>query len=137
MVNPDGRPLKYTPEELQKVIYSYFGLTPIEEWTVTGLALLVGCKQTWCEYGNRKDYKDMVTEARLKVENAYELSLRKNGRTGDIFALKNFGWQDKSEVENTHAVVSMPHVKIGGEELIFQVGDDDVQIEDQDADTKI
>ena len=119
-----GRPMKYTIDELQKLIHSYFLLTPIDQGTVTGLALLVGSKQTWCDYGNREGYKAMVREARLKVENSYELSLRKNGRSGDIFALKNFGWQDKSEVESTHSINKMPVVKIGGSEMLFDVGED-------------
>lgn len=97
-----GRPRKFeTPEELVKILQDYFDQTPVEEFTVTGLALLVGSKQLLNDYQDRDEFKDIVTEAKLIVENAYELSLRKNGRTGDIFALKNFNWKDKSESEIT------------------------------------
>ena len=34
----------------------------------------------------------------------YEKSLRKDGKTGDIFALKNFGWRDKQEHEHSGGV---------------------------------
>ncbi len=129
---PDvGRPLKYSVDELQKLIQHYFNLTDQLEWTVTGLALLVGSKQTLADYGNRDEYKDMVREAKLKVENAYEISLRKTGKAGDIFALKNFGWQDKSEVESTHLVAQMPPVKIGGDPLTFDVGTEQPELEDK------
>lgn len=33
--------------------------------------------------------------AKLKIENAYEVSLREKGGAGNIFALKNFGWIDE------------------------------------------
>jgi len=36
---------------------------------------------------------------------SYELDLKKHGRTGTIFALKNLDWKDKSEVDqNTRQV---------------------------------
>ena len=133
LVDVGGRPLKYTVDELHGIITKYFAVTPLDEWTVTGLALLVGCKQTWYEYGMRPDYKAMIKEATLKVENSYELSLRKNGNAGNIFALKNFGWTDKSEIESTHVVTQMPAVKIGGDEMIFDIGTDETkEIEDHD-----
>ena len=47
--------------------------------------------------------------ARLIVENSYEMELRKEGRTGTIFALKNFGWKDKIEYEGetkTNGIIS-------------------------------
>ena len=56
-------------------------------------------KETFYEYVKREEYKDILNRARLIVENSYEMSLRENGRTGDIFALKNFGWVDKQEQE--------------------------------------
>lgn len=89
-----------SPDELSKAIEKYFKQTPKGEWTVTGLALVVGSKQLIQDYEKRPLYENVIREAKLKVENSYEISLRKNGRTGDIFALKNFGWVDKTD----HAV---------------------------------
>ena len=126
-----GRPLKYTVEQLEGIITQYFALTDSEELTVTGLALLVGSKQLFNDYESRKEYRDMVRLAKLSIENAYELSLRKNGKAGDIFALKNFGWKDKTEVENTHLINSMPPVSLGDKKLDFLVGD---EIEEEGAD---
>lgn len=33
------------------------------------------------------------------VEHSYEVDLKESGRTGTIFALKNFDWKDKTEVD--------------------------------------
>lgn len=99
-----GRPLLIkTEKELQNRINKYFSETPEEQITITGLCLSIGLtKETFYEYAKRDEYKDIINQARLIVENSYEISLRKNGRTGDIFALKNFGWKDKQEIETNN-----------------------------------
>lgn len=107
-----GRPPIFkNPEELQKKILNYFSKTTEEKITITGLCLSLGInKDTFYEYGKKKGYKDIIDYARLKVENSYELSLRKYGRTGDIFALKNFGWKDKQDIDanvNTEIKVTL------------------------------
>ena len=98
-----GRPLKFeTPEDLQCAIDAYIKKTNFEELTVTGLALAIGTnRQVLTDYEKRDDYKDIVKRAKCIIENSYEISLRKNGRSGDIFALKNFGWRDKTDHEHT------------------------------------
>jgi hypothetical protein len=96
-----GRPLKFdTPEELLCVLEEYFNKTPIDEWTVTGLALNVGSKQLLDDYQKREGYKNIVEEAKLIVENKYEIDLKKHGRAGTMFALKNFGWTDRQEIKH-------------------------------------
>ena len=97
-----GRPLKIdNAEELKKLVNEYFEKTDERKITITGLCLYLGLtKETFYEYVKRDEYKDILNRARLIVENSYEMSLRENGRTGDIFALKNFGWRDSVEVKN-------------------------------------
>lgn len=97
-----GRPLKIeTPEQMKKILNEYFETTAENKITITGICLALGLdKSTFYDYEKREDYKEIVRQARMMVENSYEMSLRENGRTGDIFALKNFGWRDKMEVEN-------------------------------------
>ena len=97
-----GRPLKIeSPEQMKKILDEYFETTKEEELTITGLCLALNLdKSTFYDYEKREGYEEIVKRARMIVENSYEVSLRKNGRTGDIFALKNFGWRDKMEVEN-------------------------------------
>lgn len=104
-----GRPLKFdSPEDLELAIERYLNGTPKEEWTVTGLCLEIGTsKQVLNDYGSRGDYKEVVQRAKLHIENAYELSLRANGRSGDIFALKNFGWKDAQAIDHSSTDGSM------------------------------
>ena len=108
-----GRPRKYdNPDDFLKDIEFYLNNTPRDELSVTGLALVIGSKQLLSDYEKREEFKDIITEAKLIVENSYELSLRKHGRTGDIFALKNFGWSDKTEQD-----VNQRYVNKEGEDL--------------------
>lgn len=99
-----GRPLKYNNvKQLTKKINEYFEKTQEDEITITGLCIYLGMnKDTFYEYAKREEYREIINMARLIVENSYEISLRKNGRTGDIFALKNFGWVDKQEIESNN-----------------------------------
>lgn len=98
-----GRPLKFkTVEELQSKINTYFGQTPKEEWTITGLALALDTyRQTLINYEERDEYLDTIKKAKQMVEHSYEIDLKKSGRTGTIFALKNFDWKDKNETDLT------------------------------------
>ena len=102
-----GRPLKFqSVEELQTKIDAYFVDIPETEWTWTGLAMyLVTDKETLADYrdakGERSEFSEPLKNAMLKVENGYEIDLKKHGRTGTIFALKNFNWKDKSEQDFT------------------------------------
>lgn len=93
-----ARPLKYTLEEIERLSQEYFDNTPKEEWTITGLALALDTtRQTLINYEEKEEFIDTIKKLKTKVENQYEISLRKNGRSGDIFGLKNFGWKDKTE----------------------------------------
>lgn len=98
-----GRPLKFSSvEEMEEKIQEYFKTTPDEELTITGLALALDTdRKTLINYENRDDFFNTIKKAKTKIENSYEKSLRKNGRTGDIFALKNFGWTDKQEIDSS------------------------------------
>ena len=96
-----GRPLKIeTPKQMEDILNEYFSTTEENKITITGICLALNLdKQNFYEYEKREGYEDIVKRARMIVENSYEISLRENGRTGDIFALKNFGWRDKIEQE--------------------------------------
>lgn len=105
-----GRPLKIeSPEQMEKILNEYFSTTEENKITITGICLALDLdKSNFYEYEKRDGYRDIVKRARMIVENSYEISLRKNGRTGDIFALKNFGWVDKQEIEsNNHGKITI------------------------------
>lgn len=95
------KPLMFkTPKAMERKIDKYFEETASDRYTVSGLCLYLRCnKDTFYEYGKREGYKDVVDYARLRIENSYEMDLREKGRSSDIFAMKNFGWKDKMEVE--------------------------------------
>ena len=94
-----GRPLKYTKEELETLIESYFLGTPIDNQTITGLALhLDTSRETLMNYEERDDFFDTIKKAKDKIEHAYELRGIKVGNAFDIFRLKNMGWKDKQDI---------------------------------------
>lgn len=105
-----GRPLKFeTLDDLTNKADLYFQQTPEEEWTITGLALALDTsRETLMNYEERPEYFDAIKKYKEMIHNAYEKDLRKKGRSGDIFALKNFGWTDKKETEHSGEVVVKP-----------------------------
>lgn len=94
-----ARPLKYkSADELQSRVNEYFETT---KWTLAGLAEFLDIdRQTLYNYAERDEFFDIIKKAREKVEAKYEERLIYDGQpTGVIFALKNMGWKDKTEVE--------------------------------------
>lgn len=101
-----GRPPIYnTAEELEKAIDEYFASIKDEgePATITGLALYLGFadRQSLYDYQEKEQFSCIVKKARTMVECEYEKKLSAQSPTGAIFALKNMGWKDKSEVENS------------------------------------
>lgn len=69
--------------------------------TISDLCLYLGftSRQSFYDYEKREGYTDIIRRARLMIEREYEMKLHGPNPTGAIFALKNFGWSDKQEVE--------------------------------------
>ena len=106
MTGPNKRPnpkRKYpTPRKMAVAIKNYFDVTDEERITISGLCLALGLsRQSFHSYATYDGFEELVDIARLRVENAYELSLREKGGAANIFAMKQFGWQDKHEIEHT------------------------------------
>ena len=101
--NPNGRPLKYQSlEEMKPLGDAYFLKTPEQEWTITGLALALDTtRELLMDYQNKDEFSDTIKKWKLQVHNSYEKDLRAKGRSGDIFALKNFGWRDQQAIDHT------------------------------------
>ena len=108
-----GQPQYYKePEQMQIAIDAYFdsctkddGETPV---TITGLALALGftSRQALNNYENYSpEFFDTVKGAKSLVEMAYEHRLIKRGNGGDIFALKQFDWTDKQEIDHRQRYV--------------------------------
>ena len=93
-----GRPLRFSePADLQAAINEYLENTDFVDLTITGLALSMGTnRQSLLDYEARDGYGEIVKQAKCIIEHSYEVALRRNGRAGEIFALKNFGWKDRT-----------------------------------------
>ena len=118
---PNGRPLKYqTVGEMQVLIDEYFKTAEEGLYTITGLALALDMNRTMLlQYAERGEFRSTVRMAKARVEADYEKSLRKNGRAGEIFGLKNFGWKDKYEHDNS-GTVKHDHVGLSRIHEIFE-----------------
>jgi hypothetical protein len=116
-----GRPpLFETKEQMQKAIDLYFnegvtkkqiavGKAPnqevieIEVPTITGLCYYLGfeSRQSFYDYEKVSEFSYTIKRARTFIEQHYEELLQVGNTTGAIFALKNFGWSDKQEIEHS------------------------------------
>ena len=104
--NKVGRPMIIeSPEEMDRLVDLYLAVcvenkAPI---TLTGciLALGLSSRESLDLYQGREGFIDSVKRIKLIVENAYENNLHGTTSTGSIFALKNMGWKDKQEVEQS------------------------------------
>lgn len=118
-----GRKRKYNDQIiLDKKIDEYFAKCPdtriittkdgqtveVPVFTITGLVLYLGFadRKSFYEYEEKPEFTHIIKRARTKIEREYEKLLQAGLGSGAIFALKNFGWSDKSEVEHTGSVTS-------------------------------
>ncbi|WP_299081129.1 terminase small subunit [uncultured Fretibacterium sp.] len=99
-----GRPRKIkSVRQFEERAEAYFGEceTKREPALLTGLILALGLssRSALDEYAQRPEFADSVKKAKLRIEMEYEKALHGRSPTGPIFALKNFGWTDKQDVE--------------------------------------
>ena len=118
-----GRPLAFkSVKELEKAVDNYFAVDAhIDQGeglvylpTMSGLALSLGVdRKTVLNYSNKEDFFPTINKARCKIESFIETRLYGNNVTGCIFNLKNnFGWKDRSEIDNLSSDGSMTPTKI-------------------------
>lgn len=72
-----------------------------EPATITGLTLFLGFESRQSFYDNCEKENEIsytLKKYRTQVENSYEKKLSGTTPTGSIFALKNMGWKDRTEV---------------------------------------
>lgn len=103
-----ARPRHYnSPEEFDEMVDDFLNHckesgNPI---TWTGLALHLGFAGRRCidEYEKYDGFSHSVKRAKSLIENAYEKGLVTGNipAAGAIFALKNFQWKDKQEIDLT------------------------------------
>lgn len=100
-----GRPAKWEdPELFAKSVELYFETEKQPTWT--GLALHLGfeSRQSLEDYKKRPGFLTPIKKALLRIENQYEKGLFGKNPAGSIFALKNFKWHDKQEIEQISTI---------------------------------
>lgn len=98
----DGKKLKdengldYLVEVTHKV------MTPQKAYTVTGLAnYLDTTRRTLLDHEESGEFSHTIKKAKSMIEQYWENNLESNNVAGTIFNLKNnFGWVDRTEVDN-------------------------------------
>lgn len=84
--------------------------------TVTGLSLHVGfsSKSTLYEYSKKIEFSDSIKKGLTRIEKFHETKVTYGDKcTGNIFALKNFGWKDNVGVDHTTNGESMNIITLG------------------------
>ena len=129
-----GRPkIVKTVEELKEGINQYFNsiikIRHTEEGeeikyfykpSVTGLALHLGyaSRQSIYDNSNRDEsFSYMIKKAITFIEKYHEEALDSKNVTGHIFALKNMGWTDKTELETKDVTNKKDYSKLSVEDL--------------------
>lgn len=98
-----GRPRAIeSPERFDELVAEYIAdaKTNSMPLTLTGMILHLGLcsRASLDEYKNYDGFSNSVKKAKLLIENGYENKLHTTTPTGPIFALKNFGWADRQDL---------------------------------------
>jgi len=97
-----GRPPIWDdPDAFDKKVDEYFETEKSPTWT--GLAIHLGfeSRKSLDDYAKKPEFSYSVKKGLQRIENVYEKAILKGNPAGAIFALKNFGWKDKHEVEQS------------------------------------
>lgn len=101
---PAGRPLKFKDaKELEKKVSEYFVWADVNNkpYTIARLALFLDVdRQTIYNYAEHQEFFDIIKRARDKIIASLEETLYIEGKPGQIFIAKNYGYTDKQEVES-------------------------------------
>jgi hypothetical protein len=96
-----GDPIWTDPIAFERAVDEYFQKEPSPKWSGLALHLGFASRQSLWEYGQKSGFSLPVKKALLRIEQKYEDNLLSKNAPGAIFALKNFGWKDKQEVEQS------------------------------------
>ena len=113
-----ARPALYkSNEELQNKIDEYFSEIKLlkQHPTITGLAYFLGFedRRSFYDYEKNGKFSYTIKRVRLKMESIYEEKLFSTSPTGAIFALKNFGWTDSTQIEHSGKNVTVIFEDVG------------------------
>lgn len=96
-----GKPFWEDPEAFSKEVERYFEDKENFPHTWTGLARHLGfeSRQSLEDYKSKEGFSYPIKNALLRIEEMYEKGLFSKNPAGPIFALKNFGWRDRQEID--------------------------------------
>ena len=80
--------------------------------TVTGLSLHIGFadKSSLYDYKKKDEFSHSIKRAISRIEKYHEIAIAHGDKcTGNIFALKNFDWKDKTETDITTKGDKLPN----------------------------
>ena len=94
-----------SPEDMQARAEHYFATA--EQWSICDLSESLGfcSRQSLYDYEKKPEYSCTVKWLRMKIEGYYE----RLGQAGKnpafaIFALKNFNWTDRQEIQHSGSI---------------------------------
>ena len=100
-----GRPKTFNnPEQLKTLVDNYIKECNDNDKppTIAGLAYSLGVdRKTIWNYEQRDEFFPIIKKARDFIMSELEIKLMQEGKGGQIFLAKNYGYADKVEIENT------------------------------------
>ncbi len=100
-----GRPpILKSAEEAERLIDEYFDTEEQPTWTGLALHLGFATRSSLTDYLKKPEFFPSIKKGLSRIEELYEKQLSGNKPTGAIFALKNFGWHDRQEVEQSGGI---------------------------------
>lgn len=106
-----GRPLIFeTNEELKEAVDKYFDYCSENKKpeTIAGLAYYLDVDRTTIyNYESRDEFFHTIKRARDRILAGLEEALFMEGKSGQIFLAKNYGYSDKQELEHSGVVINL------------------------------
>lgn len=102
--NKDKTPygLRYTAKAFSDIVVEYVNNTDPTKVRKTGFLLYAGIsKSTFRDYSRKKEYKEACDYLMTVIENKYLIDVDSAKPTGAIFILKNLGYSDKVDINQT------------------------------------
>lgn len=120
-----GRPLSFkTPKELEEKVKEYFLYADSNEkpYSIAKLALFLDCdRQTVYNYQEKDEFFDIIKKARERCIAALEERLLEEGKPGQIFIAKNYGYTDKQEIVSENRNINQDITNLSKEDIQKQI----------------
>ncbi len=102
---------KVLTDDGEKIMKVPYWIRRPEPPTVSGLSLHLGFadKSSLYDYKEKDCFSHSIKRAISRIEKHHEIKVAYGDKcTGNIFALKNFGWKDKTHQEHSGSIETTP-----------------------------